>query len=448
LFDPPWVNDEGTYFAVAQSMAHGYRLYADVWENKPPGLYLLYRTVYQGVGPSLFTIRVIASVAVLGIVLLSFALGRRLAGNGVGLVASALVGMLFGVPFLEGTTGNAELFLAFFAALGVYLVVARQSPWVGGVALGISVMFKAVGGFDVIALALWLWLRKRRQLPLYLTGVGTVFAAAALAAQLTGVLSPMIHDALLYDLGYVGQGNGSGVPWLVVAKITALGAVSIALRNRPFPNLWLAYTAAGALLSGRIFGHYLLQVVVPLALSLALCLRERPSMARRLLPIVPLTFASIAVLTTAVGWAMATSGHDSILARRLQWYANFGRLALRRESYPRYREQVDDHVSRNIRVADAISQLPPGRLLVWGNAPWVYVLSSRLPTTPYTSASRSPQVPGETAALRASVLGRKAKVVVVYSPPMPSLGAAGKALSRFYRPISHVEKATIYVSIR
>ncbi|HEX6510174.1 MAG TPA: hypothetical protein VF221_21295, partial [Chloroflexota bacterium] len=67
LFDPPWVNDEGTYFAVAQSMAHGYRLYADVWENKPPGIYLLYGAVYHAFGPELIAVRIVAAAIALGI---------------------------------------------------------------------------------------------------------------------------------------------------------------------------------------------------------------------------------------------------------------------------------------------------------------------------------------------------------------------------------------------
>src|SRR5438445_5428563 len=72
LFDPPWVNDEGTYFAVAQAMAHGYRLYADVWENKPPGVYLLYSAVYHPFGASLIAIRLIASLITVLIVVLTY----------------------------------------------------------------------------------------------------------------------------------------------------------------------------------------------------------------------------------------------------------------------------------------------------------------------------------------------------------------------------------------
>ena len=69
LFDPPWVNDEGTYFAVAQAMARGYRLYVGIWENKPPAIYLLFEAVFRLAGASLVAVRLPASVAVLGPIL-------------------------------------------------------------------------------------------------------------------------------------------------------------------------------------------------------------------------------------------------------------------------------------------------------------------------------------------------------------------------------------------
>src|SRR5579862_3042338 len=63
FLDPPWVNDEGTYFAVAQAMSRGLRLYVDVWENKPPALYLLYGAVYHWLGASLLAVRLLATAA-------------------------------------------------------------------------------------------------------------------------------------------------------------------------------------------------------------------------------------------------------------------------------------------------------------------------------------------------------------------------------------------------
>src|SRR5690348_16102096 len=45
LADPPWLNDEGTYATVGRAIFAGEALYRQIWENKPPAIYLLYGTV-------------------------------------------------------------------------------------------------------------------------------------------------------------------------------------------------------------------------------------------------------------------------------------------------------------------------------------------------------------------------------------------------------------------
>ena len=145
---------------------------------------------------------------------------------------------------------------------------------------------------------------------------------------------------------------------------------------------------------------------------------------------------------------MAHAGHDSILARRLQYYANFSRLALGREGYATYRGQIDDRVGRNIAVARRLRTLPRGTLLVWGNSPWIYPLSGRLPATPYTSALRTPEVPGETVRLRQSVRGGQPQEVVVIAPPLPPAGRSTlQSLRRLYRSEGQIDNATIYVRV-
>jgi 4-amino-4-deoxy-L-arabinose transferase-like glycosyltransferase len=604
LNDPPWVNDEGTYFAVAQAMAHGYRLYDGVWENKPPALYLVYSAVYHSFGASLIGVRLVVMVAVLGLVWTVWRLARRMVGEEWAPASALLTGVLFGLPVLEGTTGNAEVFVALFAALAVEMALVRRVPWAGGVLIGVAVLFKVVAAFDGIAIGLallgasygldglragggrergtegdggavcaggWLrvrgrgwevggggpergtdmrlerqpgatvptpstdrdgatiptpstdrdratvptpstdrdgatiptpglekaggvdersradmgpegtpsattpglekdgamvptavgesgmvlgrgrgWLReggKRTACGVLAYGTAAVAVVGVVcgAAALVGDLGGMIRDAVLYDVGYVGHGNGGGVPWLLGAKVVVLVALTGFVWRRPFPVLWLVYATFGALFSGRVFGHYLLQMVVPLSLTLPLTVQGRRRVAR----VAPAAvFGAFLVGGTAAGiagWALAATGHDSILARRLQYYPNAIRLAVGQESYGEYRDQIDDHVARNEAVARSLRAMPAGTLVVWGNTPWVYVLSGRLPATPYTSALRSPEVPGETTALRQSVEGGTPAEVVVIAPAHPSLGGATRALSRLYVRREVVEDASIYV---
>ncbi len=409
-------------------MNHGYTLYRDIWENKPPVLYLAYAAVYHWLGPSLIAVRIGAAVAALICVVLIAGLARRFSPDRWAAVA-LFAGLLLGVPFLEGTTANAEIFLIVWTSLGVFLAL-RGRLLLAGLCLAVAIFIKAVGAFDAAALALYLVFHRDtiRQGVRYALPYGVSLAICLLLAGIVcawaGILRPMLADAVLYDLGYVGHANGGGLPWLALLKATILIALTIPLLRRPFPYLWLLWGAAGALVSGRFFGHYALQAVPALCLAAGMALdrgRAAQLSSRALLWMLPTCFVLLALLSALAGWGMAASGHDSILARRLQWYPNAVRYALGTESYSTYRSQVDDHVNRNIRVADAIKHLPPGKLLVWGNTPWVYVLSGRLPATPYTSALRDPQVPGETSSLARAVSRRKARIVVVIRPPLPSI---------------------------
>jgi hypothetical protein len=256
----------------------------------------------------------------------------------------------------------------------------------------------------------------------------------------------MLQDAVLYPLGYVGHANGGAVPWLLVVKVTALVVLTVWLIRRPFPAVWLLWAATGSLASGRFFGHYALQAVPPLCVLAGVAAgRGGRTSAVRVAAWLPAAFLTLAAGSALLGWSIAASGHDTILARRLQWYGNFLRMATGTETYAAYRDQVDDHVSRNIRLAARLRMLPTGKLLVWGNTPWVYVLSDRLPATPYTSSLRQPEVPGETRTLRAAIEHHRAHIVVVIRPAQPALGRTAAALGRSYRLVTRLDGSTVFV---
>jgi len=442
LFDPPWVNDEGTYFAVAQSMAHGARLYVDVWENKPPGIYLLYFAVYHLFGPSLLAVRLVTAAAVSGIVALVFALARHWDRSNLAGVAALIAGIVLGIPLFEGTTGNAEVFVAALTSFGIWLSFIRRQPSLAGIALALAILFKAVAAFDAVALALWLVVHQRRTVVAYVLSGGATLGIACAIAAIEGILPAMAQNAVFYDIGYVGHANGGTVPWLLLLKAAVLAVGTGVLLRRSFPALWLLWSVAGALVSGRLFGHYLLQAVPALSLCLVLCAQRVPRQRLRV-ALLALVVASLSI-ASAVGAIMVATSGDSILAERLLYYPNVARRSVGLESNTRHTAQIDDHVLRNVSVAGIVRALPSGKLLVWGNTPWIYVLSGRLPATPYTSARRQPAVPGETQSLRTAVERAQAREVVVITPPDPPLGPAAPALRARYRLVGSVGGARVY----
>lgn len=62
LFDALRGGDEDYYMVIAQSLANGKWLYVDIWDNKPPLLYLVYLANYVFLGPSLFGVRLLGLV--------------------------------------------------------------------------------------------------------------------------------------------------------------------------------------------------------------------------------------------------------------------------------------------------------------------------------------------------------------------------------------------------
>jgi hypothetical protein len=467
LFDPPWVNDEGTYFAVAQAMAHGYRLYDGVWENKPPALYLVYSAIYHSVGPNLLVLRAVTAVAVLCLLAYSWRLTAWFCGPEWSPAGSLAVGLVFGVPFLEGTTGNAEVFVALLAAAAVDMALIRGRAAVAGAMIGLAVLFKVVGAFDGVAIGLTLLFAvggvgargvaarldtaslapiRVRMFVAFSLAAAAVVLVACLGALIAGDFAAMVRNAFLYDIGYVSHGNGSGVPWALLVKLLLLVVAGTWAWRKPFPVFWLVFATFGALFSGRIFGHYLLQPVVPAVLTAALIARHLGLPPRRAPVLLIAAFVAAAGFAAAGGLALARIQGPSILASRLQYYANVVRVASGAESYATYRNQIDDHVTRNERVAARIRRMPRGKLLVWGNTPWIYVLAHRLPATPYTSSLRDPEVPGETSMLRRAVQHGSPRVVVVISPALPPLGPARGSLVRAYVRVGSVGNAVVFAS--
>src|SRR5262245_48135225 len=80
--------DESLYFLMAKGLLHGDSLYLTVWENKPPGIYLIFALSQAVFGSTVFAARIAACIAVAVIGELLYRFGRAvLSSREVGLVA-------------------------------------------------------------------------------------------------------------------------------------------------------------------------------------------------------------------------------------------------------------------------------------------------------------------------------------------------------------------------
>ena len=400
-------------------------------------------------------------------------------GHARALPALVLAGLALDTP-LEGTTANAETFMAPLALAGLALCCSTvlaaepardrgQHRWrllAGGLCLGLATLYKVVALCDVAAaLALLAWapaacaLGGARWRAPALAGAGVlaplVATAAAFALQGPAALQALVWATLGYNGAYVQE----GAAWVRPAAALALLGALLCLRryaraaHRRFALLaglgvWAACAVAGVLAGGRPHAHYALQAVAPLA---CLCAAALPARVARHGPMLAALLAALWAAVLVGGTALAARGGPAVVARRHRltaYYAGAWWLATGQEAPRDFAAGLDPRVWRTEDVAATLRRLArgpcaPRTLLVWGNAPWLYYLSGLRPATPYTSTDYQPAPPGEAARLAATMRSRAAGVVVVLDA---AHAAATRAATRAgYRVVVVVDGATVLV---
>ena len=319
FLEPPWHTDEGIFAAVAQRVLSGGGLYSDAWESKPPLFLYLYVAVLKVFGPGIFGLRFMATLFAVGTHVVLFFIALRFMSTRRALVATALTGLLLGVPFWEGTLALTETFTVLPAALGVLCVLlwdereaaapiallrggseGVQRPArppdgstprqrgnrlllvVAGAFFGIAFLLRQTSIAAPAAAGIWFLLRGR---PVLRPGLISAAAFAAIVVPVVGGFELFGDSHWFWDANvgfffkYVpsGQQLPFGTrPVIVLPFLIVVAALWLARRRQRatpewgLPALWLTLTLAGALLTGRPYPHYLLQTFPPLAMLVAM----------------------------------------------------------------------------------------------------------------------------------------------------------------------------------
>ena len=167
IIEPYWYGDEGIYEVVGQSMDQGRLLYRDIWDNKPPLLYVVY-AVTGGDQP---TVKIFSIIAGLLSVIAFFLLSQKLfKKQRISLIITTIYVLLLATPILEGNIANAEDFILFptiLAGLLIYHILNKSQNktnkkhssifnpqsliFISGLLVGIAFLFKIVAVFDLAA---------------------------------------------------------------------------------------------------------------------------------------------------------------------------------------------------------------------------------------------------------------------------------------------------------
>jgi 4-amino-4-deoxy-L-arabinose transferase-like glycosyltransferase len=496
LGDPPWLNDEGVYATVGKAILNGEALYRQIWENKPPAIYLLYGAVQFLVSSAhvLIGVRVAALLAAIIMQVAVYQLVRMQRGTATALLATALAGLLVDLPLLDGTSANAEIFVVACTSTGMLLVwrgmrahAARANPrrfLIAGFLFGVAVLFKLVAGMDLVAalgiIAVWRATDSpERRAPAalaLLSGVALPVVAVSVWLGSRGLLGIAFYATVTYNRGYVSTGQTLHGPLIELAALAipvALIVVAISrIRHaaiRPSPGVaacwWLGLALIGSLASGRFYLHYFVQAVPPFAMAVALFLStladrraqrdaaaippiiagRRDQLLRRWLAGLLIVWTCGIPLVSAVAIhsepAHASPGSDLVGYYAHVWQHLTGAL-----DDTAFGNAMDPRVERNVAVATYLRDHPlaPRRLYVWGNAPWIYYLSGYEHAARFLSAYYNPPIPGGMAQVLSSLRRQPPPYVVVIQPATPSDAALSLFLQSHYRPVWRVENAVIY----
>jgi len=395
LFEPISYGDECIYLTLGNAFRKGLVFYRDIHDNKPPFLYLI-AALSNG---RLFYFRLITIIWNLLHLTIIYQLIKKITKTRL---ASLVGGLVFtiGLLLFEGRIANGEVFMMMPVTAAVYLLFSRpkRKTFSFGLAIGSlfasGFLFKVPVFFDLLGIIFALYLlsiastRIKKIIEAFIEprffGIVAGFSLPILITiiyySIKGAFVPYVRSALLQNIGYLSswQGSSSG---LFVRGIILLGfsALIFLLRKRlPYQTLffasWFIFALFGALLSGRPYPHYLIEIVPALSVLTALTIDQK----RRLNSLV--LIPCLGLLTLAHYYFHFW--HYPILS----YYRNFTAYLLGKISSEQYLAYWGKRTIKNYQLARFIQEtsFPDDRVFVWGDAACVYAISRRLPPGRYT----------------------------------------------------------------
>ena len=493
LFEPPWHSDEGIFAAVATRVVNGGQLYADAWESKPPLFLYLYAVIFKVFGVGVFQLHLAATVSAIGTQWALYVAGCRLIGRRQALAASLLAGVLLGVPFWEGTLALTEIFTVFPSALAVVcalkafdvragqprteLLTNRDATWliVAGVLFGIAFLLRQTSAVVLVSVGLWVLVSHRQWFKsglLLAAGFLVAVVPAIIAFWLAGTFRWFWDANIGFFFAYVP--SGEQIPFHYRPLILTPVLVSLVclawFRHKAqtpawiLPALWLVFTLAGALLTGRPYSHYFLQVIPPLSLLAAMIVPRlswswRPRWQQA--PALALALSVVALWLSVV----RPEFYGNVLAMHYtkdpEYYANFAGLVTGIKDRERYNNYFDRRVALTLELEKTLKQMnvKDKKLYIWGEYPWVYALTDSQPATRYVTSFYVLLIPNLDTQLYQTLTDADPRFIVTVTDVWPTIrdesGVARRRLdismramsllvTKNYTPVASIGKAQIF----
>jgi 4-amino-4-deoxy-L-arabinose transferase-like glycosyltransferase len=272
--------DEFVYLLLGSGVAQGSLPYRDFLFFHPPLTVYVMSWLYPLIHNSWQWGRLPSYLLEFGTVVLTYLIARRFCTRPVS-VTAALLCASSPIMLTTGTRILPDIYLTFFSALSVYLLLRSRHPvWVGvaGVSFGIAIMFKYPAVLTLPAAVLVIWegnrpagrLRDARDFKLYLPFLlRLLLFLVVMTATIALILVPFLgsmgnywRDTVIFqqDRNPAARGEKFAFIMLYLVLLQPLAAFGLFMTRR----WWLiaGYVAGLAyLLTPQVYYHYLAQMI-------------------------------------------------------------------------------------------------------------------------------------------------------------------------------------------
>lgn len=445
LHQLPLERDEGAYAVIAARWLAGDTLYRELFDHKPPLVYVVFAVAAVLPGDPVVAIRVVATLYLLVTAAVLLILGQRLYGP-LAAVAAVVTLLAYGSSWrFQGLTFNTEAVMALPATVACLLVVQALQEGRGwllfwaGCYVGLAVLAKPVAllllGPLLLAplLARWPRVRVGAGAAMGLAGVLLLPGLCALWLALQGASGAAYEALILYNRLYAAESLTQGwalaklwpiwAPMLTLCLPALLG-FGVAPLVRPADEagaaarwwaahltvgLWALALLATALFSLRPYPHYYLAAVPLLSLlagvGIAALARLLAAATHRpwLAPGAAL-LASVALVAPAVVELMPL--------RRLEPAIQISTLYAWDGTY---------FFAPASAVAAYVSErVPPNEpIFVWAAEPQIYVLAARWPVARFVYDYPVDRLPGARDELLETLRRTPPPLIITYAAVRP-----------------------------
>jgi 4-amino-4-deoxy-L-arabinose transferase-like glycosyltransferase len=419
----PFEMDEGAYGYMGWGMLNGLVPYKDMYDQKPPGIYVLNSLVFLLFEPTALNLKIFASIYSLGSVLAVFMVTRKLAGREEGCLAALLYGIFSCGPHIQGGGVNSEVFMVLPYTLAAYFLLkllesgSRKNYLYFGFWASLACTIKQVALVNFLWLASYLVIRiwQRRQWDTvsrvlvdgFLVVIGAVIPWLPFLLYFYGkdALGSLYFWQVSFNLNYIAKNHqklaklsvflarmkkilsengflwltafaGIGFRWSVMQRTVGGSKQTTESWQRTawiFMATWPIFSFIGVALGGRFFPHYFIQIIPSLAvlggvglMDLIRKVRNRGiDFLRR-----PAGFGMVLILTLAFLLSVKTDA---------PFYFKYDGMQISFHQYDTPLFSVTRYIGQYLRGRTELNDL----IYVWGASPEINFYALRKSPSPY-----------------------------------------------------------------